>query len=126
MISTQITQDEKIFLNFKAIRIGLMEHLGYEGKKFLLKNFLRTSDFYLKSEKDIKGRRTVSYSVNKSGTAVDISSYPFNFYENAFVRYGRRYPGRKVFAQKFPAAFQPEIDRLTREFLDRVARRASE
>lgn len=105
MAGTTFALEHKVrylVFEFRAIEIGLLRYIGYDVKKALISQFLRGQALFFHKERDVKGRRLVSFSiVQKSGSvAVRISAYPLNIWERPFTRRGHRYAGKRVFSRK--------------------------
>lgn len=86
---------------FPDIGAGALYHVGLESKILLKKKYLSGQELNLKDMRDRKNRRTISYSLNKRKTAMNLHSYPLNLFERGrTLRNGKREPGKYIMTKK--------------------------
>jgi len=109
-----VTQIGRILPEVRARALGWV---GARGAELLYDSFLRGQAIFLRSKRDRKGRRTVSYSVGSRAETVSISSYPMNLFEyGRKLRSGRRESGKHVITGKFRALMNSKLQTLVDAF----------
>jgi len=125
MANLSIEYDKKDFMfmdklrkMFPEIRAQAMGYVGSEGKKRLKNRFLSGQEIDLKQyPKDIKGRRTISYSIGRNANYVKISSYPLNLFERGrTLRSGKREKGKRVITGKFKRLMMSDLRSIVNQF----------
>lgn len=99
------------------VRARALGWVGAKGADLLYNNFLQGQAIRLKSRKDVKGRRTVSYSIGKRAQWVSISSYPMNLFERGrLLRSGRREAGKHVITGRFRTMMESSLQGIIDSF----------
>ena len=99
------------------VRARALGWVGARGTQLLYNSFLQGQAIFLRSKRDRKGRRTVSYSVGKRAETVSISSYPMNLFEyGRTLRSGRREGGKHVITGKFRALMNSSLQSMVNAF----------
>jgi hypothetical protein len=113
-----VTQIGRVLPEVRARALGWV---GARGTELLYNNFLSGQAIKLKSTRDKKGRRTVSYSVGRRAETVSISSYPMNLFEfGRLLRSGRRESGKHVITGKFRALMSSNLQSTVDAFDQKV------
>ena len=122
--SLRFESNLSIFTNlikaFPALKLQLMTEIGYQGRRLLYENFEQGQVIDLRAyPTDRDGKRTASYSVQKKGNAVKISSYPLNLYNPRSVYSAARSQINGKIPEILNAyekkILQKEIDRLDKK-----------
>jgi hypothetical protein len=115
-IFDSISQIGRVLPEVRARALGWV---GAQGVRLLYSNFLQGQAIRLKSRRDKRGRRTVSYSVGKRAQQVSISSYPMNLFERGrLLRSGRREPGKHVILGRFKTLMNSSLQSIVDSFDD--------
>jgi hypothetical protein len=107
------------------VRARALGWVGRKGAGLLYDNFLsgQSGGIRLKNKKDVKGHRTVSYSIGRQARYVKISSYPMNLFETGrFLRSipRRREQGKHIILGKFKSLMDNQLQSIIDQFDEKV------
>lgn len=81
-LSAELPILAKLLKMWPALKLGVLHHIGYEGRRELYETQLQGQVIDLrKYPYDKRGKRTVSYSIGRRASSVKIAAYPLNLYK---------------------------------------------